>query len=289
MRALHETGQFRSLTYRDMPFVLMPGIWKKLSQTFRTYRDEKERAHGDRVAINFDSPEAFEDVFWRTFCGRDYIRNDCLVPHEINDEILELFRQFVDQVVASAATPEQTRYLSKNNNNLLRLVDIRKALPDAVIIIPFRDPVQQAASLLKQHRQFSMRHRDDPFSRSYMHWLGHHEFGLTHKPFRFTPNEAVINEHLDSGDINYWLLRWCEAYEHVLSTMPTNSRLVSYEKLCDSSGDTLDRILQFVNIDAPKRTIKTTFIEAAKRDPGNVDNNLYARALTVYDRLTDHE
>jgi hypothetical protein len=31
MRSFYETGQFRSLTYRDMPFVLMPGIWQKVS------------------------------------------------------------------------------------------------------------------------------------------------------------------------------------------------------------------------------------------------------------------
>ena len=31
MRTFYGTGLFRSLTYRDLPFVLMPGIWKKIS------------------------------------------------------------------------------------------------------------------------------------------------------------------------------------------------------------------------------------------------------------------
>ena len=73
LRALHDTGAFRSLTYRDMPFVLMPNLWAKLSRGSRQYQQQKERAHGDRIQVNFDSPEAFEEVFWRTFCGKDYI------------------------------------------------------------------------------------------------------------------------------------------------------------------------------------------------------------------------
>ena len=32
MRKLYETGKFRCLTYNDMPFVLMPGIWHKIKK-----------------------------------------------------------------------------------------------------------------------------------------------------------------------------------------------------------------------------------------------------------------
>ena len=31
LRRLHASGAFRSLTYRDMPFVLAPGLWRRLS------------------------------------------------------------------------------------------------------------------------------------------------------------------------------------------------------------------------------------------------------------------
>ena len=31
MRYLYETGLFRSLTYLDMPFVLMPNVWRQLA------------------------------------------------------------------------------------------------------------------------------------------------------------------------------------------------------------------------------------------------------------------
>ena len=78
MRTFFDTGQFRSLSYRDMPFVLMPGIWKNLSKSFQKQEKAKERAHGDGIYVDFDSPEAFEEVFWRTFSGNEYINDNCL-------------------------------------------------------------------------------------------------------------------------------------------------------------------------------------------------------------------
>src|ERR1039457_2965158 len=57
MRYLYETGHFKSLTYLDMPFVLMPTIWKRISYR-KTSIEYKERAHQDGIMIGFDSPEA---------------------------------------------------------------------------------------------------------------------------------------------------------------------------------------------------------------------------------------
>jgi hypothetical protein len=205
LEKIYATGAFRSLTYNDMPFVLMPSIWKKLSRSKPEETEKTERAHGDGILVNAESPEAFEEVFWRTFCGVGYIHEDCLTPHKVDKETLDNFRLFVRSVVNTADDPRQTRYLSKNNNNLLRLRYIRKAFPDARIIVPFRDPVQQASSLMNQHRLFCGRHEQDAFSLRYMNWLAHHEFGLGHKPFRFdgtrgNPDEAGDIEPVYSQD-----------------------------------------------------------------------------------------
>ena len=86
MRSLYDTGLFRSLTYRDMPFVLMPITWSRFSSLLRAHKEEQVRAHGDRIKINFDSPEAFEEVFWMTFCKDDYIKADSLMPHDVDNE-----------------------------------------------------------------------------------------------------------------------------------------------------------------------------------------------------------
>ena len=64
-----KTGHFASFTYRDMPFILAPNIWSKLNK----HKDinEKERAHGDGILVSIDSPEAFEEIFWKTFSDED--------------------------------------------------------------------------------------------------------------------------------------------------------------------------------------------------------------------------
>ena len=60
-------------------------------------------------------------------------------------------------------------YISKNNNNILRLESIISAFPNCLIIIPFRDPIQQANSLLTQHKNFTEIQKNDRFVKSICH------------------------------------------------------------------------------------------------------------------------
>ena len=69
MNRLYEHGDFCSPTYRDMPFILAPGIWQKICKISHRDSELQERAHGDGVEIGFDSPEAFEEIFWPFDCG----------------------------------------------------------------------------------------------------------------------------------------------------------------------------------------------------------------------------
>ena len=190
MRAFYQTGQFRSLTYRDMPFVLMPRLWHQLSKILQQKKGVlRQRTHGDGITVDYDSPEAFEEVFWRTYAGRDYIHNDKLVPHVASKDLIERFQIYVNRILQGTSEIGESRYLSKNNNNILRLPTIRKAFPDSLVIIPFRHPIQQSVSLWEQHKKFCKRHQNDKFSYSYMRWLGHYEYGLNNKPFYFGKDE----------------------------------------------------------------------------------------------------
>ena len=67
LHILDQVDVFKSLTYRDMPFVLAPNLWKQLSRHARQESVLAERAHVDGIYVDFDSPEGFEEVFWRTF------------------------------------------------------------------------------------------------------------------------------------------------------------------------------------------------------------------------------
>src|ERR1700694_2502442 len=53
MRYFYETGLFRSLTYQDMPFVLMPNLWRQISHK-KPAAKYKERAHNDGIIVGFD-------------------------------------------------------------------------------------------------------------------------------------------------------------------------------------------------------------------------------------------
>ncbi len=232
MRALHETGEFCSLTYRDMPFVLAPNLWAGLAGRGARHKEAAVRAHGDGVLVDFDSPEALEDVFWRVFCGDRYIRHDRLCPMDASAEDLDRFRCYVSLILKRYSGD---RYLSKNNNNVLRLEAIHEAFPDSLILIPYRDPGQHAYSLLKQHRRFLEMHNDDSFSASYMTWLVHHEFGSDHRPFEWGHRVAAGR---DIMSIEYWLAQWVGVYGHLLSLVEKfkDSLLpVGYEMFCSDT------------------------------------------------------
>jgi hypothetical protein len=231
MRRLHASGRFRSLTYRDMPFVMAPNLWGALTGVSRKDLAAAERAHGDRLQVDADSPESLDEIHWRLFDGEHYIRANALVLHAPAPEVVEGYRAQVNAILW-ATKPAATRYLSKNNNNILRLAAIRQAFPQALILVPFREPKAHAGSLLRMHRTFIDQQRADPFVKSYMGWLGHHEFGLDHRPFRFGAEPATG----DPGTLAYWLDRWIDAYTHIEATLPAGTMLVCYEDLCRDPG-----------------------------------------------------
>ncbi len=235
MRRIYASGEFCSLTYRNMPFVLAPNGWGRLIAGSRRKGDPTERAHGDRILVDIDSPESLDEVFWRIFDGQSYIGKDCLVPHEPDDEIVGKFAAYIAAILKADAQG-RTRYLSKNNNNILRLGRLHRAFPRAVILIPFREPVAHAGSLLRQHRNFVAQQRTDPFVRSYMTWLGHHEFGLDHRPFRFDGAAWDRSAMGNPDSLPYWLNLWCQVYGWLETTAPKNARFVCYEDLCADPG-----------------------------------------------------
>ena len=64
LNALYKSNIFASLSYADMPFVLAPNLWSKISFKKKNLKlKERERAHGDGIKVSTESPEAFEEVF----------------------------------------------------------------------------------------------------------------------------------------------------------------------------------------------------------------------------------
>ncbi len=227
MRGLYESGEFSSLTYDDMPFVLAPNLWQKLSRIQKRKRTSQERAHGDGIYVDFDSPEALEEVFWRIHCQNEYIREGQVWKHEVDSDTISALKHYQNIICYRYGKP---RYLAKNNNHIFRIRSLSEALPDTHFLILFRHPVAQAQSLLQQHKKFI---DTDAFTRRYMTWLAHHEFGATHLPFNMS---EYGKSHANPFELQYWIDQWTNVYTYLTGVLE-ESRLnlvpVSYEKLCN--------------------------------------------------------
>ncbi len=278
-RALYASEAFATSTYRDLPFPLAPNVWHRLCRSFRRDDVRAERGHGDGVFHDLDSPEAIEEVFWRHFCGNAYIKRTSLVPHEPSTDVMQKYAQFMRLVALAYGRP---RYLAKNNNHILRLPSLLGSFKGSIAIIPFRDPAQQAASLLHQHQRSLDLHKSDPFRGKFMQWLGHHEFGSDQRPFVF----KGATEQLDPGRIDHWLHLWTNVYRHLSQIAALYSEqviLIDYDHLC-RDPDALRRLCTRLGIPSDHISGDTLSLQPERSMP-SPDKDLLAKAEKLHSEL----
>lgn len=290
LEALAEFDEIATHTYRDMPFVAAPLLWDRLSAAFRKSASLRERAHADGVMIGYDSPEAFEEVLWRL-----------LWPEKYHDDRIELWsaadagaaeRAFLDShfkkiVGLRAAGVAKARYASKNNANIARLDLLPWLFPGAVVLVPVRDPLEQATSLWRQHLRFRELQAKHPFVAAYMSDIGHYEFGRLHRPFAFgefpmRPSDGAPDQ------LDYWLRYWIAAYEEV-DAARRQVRPLGYEGLCAEPRAALGGLAEIVGLprgDALTRAVARVHGPPRPRaDPAQFDPALVARARELYRAL----
>lgn len=246
---------FASHCYRDMPFVLIPCLWNKYSGSFRQEGQRRERAHGDGMLIDFDSPEALEEVVWKTFWKKHY-RSDRIEPwrdDEDDDEFTEYFRKHMRKIIylRRGEASRGVRYISKNNLNITRTGVLRRLFPDSVILIPFRDPVHHAASLLQQHQNFLSIHKEDRFASEYMRAIGHFDFGENLRPVDFG-GWMQKRGSTDPLTLAFWLEYWVAAFEYLLGRERDSLRFLSYETLCEDPQSGLRIMAETLGCDDPE-------------------------------------
>ena len=306
LRALAALGPFASNSYRDMPFLLTPLFWELLSRRLPRRNAAIERAQGDGVVVSRDAPEALDEVVWRAFWPAKY-RADRIEPWQADDryaraEFAPFLRSHFAKTIALRREQGQpaSRYLSKNNANLGRIGTLLALQPDAVIVVPFREPRCQAASLLRQHRRFLEIHAVDAFARRYMADVGHFEFGANLRPIDFggwlgTAEPLVADAHR----LDFWLRYWCAAYGHALAEVgdgdaSANIVFVSYDATCRHPLESLASLCRQVGVGEPAALATV----AAAIEPGDgpndaelarqfatVDPGLLGRAAAIHERL----
>lgn len=247
LELLYGTGEFASFTYREMPFILAPLLWQRMSMSSRREGVRAERAHGDGMEVSYDSPEAFEEVAWLAFLGEQILRERTLLPvppGAVTPEAVSGLQTLVRKLLlASKGTDSMPprRYLSKNNANISRLRALERVFPTARVLVVFRDPLAQVASLMAQHRRFLAEHAEDRFSQRYMRWIGHFEFGANFRPIDFEgryARDGVVRE----PDVAFWLDYWVSAYRHALEAGSPQVSFVDFDRLMATPAASLDRL-----------------------------------------------
>ena len=253
----YNSNKYASLTYRNMPFLLSPNISRFINKKNIL---EKERLHGDGIKYDIDSPEAFDEIFFKR--DEKFIKNELL--------------KYINLVMTS----QKNHYLSKNNLNFKRINLIQKLLPNSIFLIPIREPLQHANSLLNQHLLFYNLQKKDDFIRRYMNFLGHNEFGQDHK---FWNNPIKFKEY---NDINYWLEQWILFYSNLLKKHDSteNCYFLIYEYLNNSVY--IKNILNAMRFKYLKKIILKFFKNSNKNQIKlNYDKKLYNDALNIYNQF----
>jgi hypothetical protein len=252
---LYSSNQYASLTYKSMPFILSPNFSKLFH---KKNIKKKERMHGDGITYDINSPEAFDEIFFDN--NEEFIKNE-----------LENYIQLI------LTYNKKSKYLSKNNLNYKRIDLIQSILPNSIFLIPIREPLHHANSLLNQHLNFSQLQKEDDFIRRYMNYLGHNEFGLNHKPWN---NPIQFN---DLNNINYWLEQWYLFYEFIYIKFNSykNCYFFIYEEL--DNPNYVERILKKINLEKDKNIDLQFFRNSNKKELNIVYNkNIFDKSQLLY-------
>lgn len=233
LEILAATPEFASHRYRDMPFVLTPLLWEMTAGRFRRTTASQERAHGDGMRIGPDSPEALEEVLWLAFEGDQY-ESDRIRPwgDRVHPEFEAFFRSHLKKIILIRDPDDADctrRYVSKNNLNIARTGLLLSLFPDCRILVPFRDPMSQAASLLRQHLHFLGIHGRDAFAKEYMRKIGHFDFGENLRPVDFDGWYDRCQSEPDQ--FAFWVEYWTATYRHLLDS-GEKLLFVGYDALC---------------------------------------------------------
>jgi len=251
--------------YRDFPLIQIPAWWNWfLDHAGAGTQAAVERAHRDRIMVTPDSPEAMEESLWMAFfaeCHNPAVTN-VLDGRRSFPDFESFYREHIRKILLLRGG---CRYLAKNNYSISRLGYLRRLFPDALFLVPVRNPVSHVASLAKQHRLFCVEERRDTKVLDYMRRAGHFEFGLDRRAVNFGDRAATerIRELWRTGREQQGLAAlWSSAYSFVAGLLEENAALstrtliVHYDDLCAETERVLRRVYGHCGLEIDEETLR---------------------------------
>ncbi len=247
---------------KDFPLAYIPTWWRRaLAQ--QAPAELRERAHGDRMLVNADSPDAVEEMVWMAFFPR------CHDPQVSNvlggDRGHPAFERFYRDHLRKLLLAESgTRYVAKANYHIARLGYLRRLFPDARFLIPVRDPVTHIGSLMRQHERFCEGERRHRRALAHMRRLGHFEFGLDRRPIHLGDERqvmAVRRAWARGEEVRGWALYWAMVHDYLARLLDTGARLraaahvVRYEDLCAAPAERIAAALRHCGLPEVDRLV----------------------------------
>lgn len=293
LNALTQIPGIATHTYRDMPFLTAPILWDRLAGGGKRSVATRERAHGDGLSIDLDSPEAFEEVIWKMHWPEKYTaegialwtQDDCDPDADqfLSDHMTKIIRARYGQ------DPQlPVRYCSKNNANICRLEYLPSAFPESEIVIPLRQPARHAESLHRQHLNFLTLQKSDDFVRRYMSDIGHFEFGQIYTPMMFPGFDP---SGYAPEDTNHWLEYWISAFQFVETRIADGQKLtlVGQDSLRLQPQDTMSQLADRLDLPLANQSFEKSF----RSSPDTGDDavfcpNLLIKSRDIYERLNTH-
>ena len=286
LNQLYITGQFASLKYSHMPFVLNPRLSFLFSKISHKNQEATERIHQDGIRISIDSPECLDEPFWIKENPK-YFSQNLSTKRKYKNYLLKSYENLLSK---HCIFQNKKKILIKNNNNLLRLSQLCKYFKDDLFIILFREPISHSVSLNNTHQKICKQQHNDPFILEYMNLIGHREFGLNQKPFNYEMKSDQKKSIFDADEkLNYWIQSWINCYswlyEYIKKAKPKNLLLISYEELCEPNSEKLKNLFQRLQLNT-----NYDFILRNKNKSNNlvdIDKTLISESKEIYLKLIE--